>query len=74
MTPGGSALFLLVREMTTDKVLDRIADFHKRGRVIQSSLSNQDEERLREALSDGAAPAPAEDVTAENAAAPAPKL
>ena len=74
VTPGGSALFLLVREMTTDKVLDRIADFHKRGRVIQSSLSNQDEERLREALSDGAAPAPAEDVTAENAAAPAPKL
>lgn len=51
VSPGGSALFLLVREMTTDKVLDRIAGFHKRGRVIQSSLSNQDEERLRTALS-----------------------
>lgn len=59
--------------MTADKVLDRIADIHKRGRVIQSSLSKQDEERLREALSSGA-PTPAEDVTGENTAAPAPKL
>lgn len=73
VTPGGSALFLLVREMTADKVLDRIADIHKRGRVIQSSLSKQDEERLREALSNGA-PTTAEDMTVENAAAPAPKL
>lgn len=77
VTPGGSALFLLVREMTGDKVLDRIADFHKRGRVIQSSLSKQDEERLREALSGGNAPVPAaptEEVVAEAVVAPAPKL
>lgn len=59
VTPGGSAVFLLVREMTGDKVLDRIRDFHKRGRVIQTSLSNVDEDRLREALSDTAAPVPA---------------
>lgn len=52
VTPGGSAVFLLVREMTADKVLERIKDFHKRGRVIQTSLSNEDENRLREALSD----------------------
>lgn len=57
VTPGGSAVFLLVREMTADKVLDRIKDFHKRGRVIQSSLSNEDEARLREALSDANSPA-----------------
>lgn len=57
VTPGGSAVFLLVREMTADKVLDRIKDFHKRGRVIQTSLSNVDEERLREALSDANAQA-----------------
>lgn len=50
VTPGGSAVFLLIREMTGDKVLERIADFHKRGRVIQSSLSNEDEAKLREAL------------------------
>ncbi|MFV0294096.1 MAG: DUF1269 domain-containing protein [Paracoccus sp. (in: a-proteobacteria)] len=53
VVPGGSALFLLVHEMTRDKVLDRIADSHKNGRVIQSSLSKADEERLREALSNG---------------------
>lgn len=54
--PGGSAVFLLVREMTADKVLDRIADFHKHGRVIQTSLSKDDEERLREALAGTNAP------------------
>ena len=48
--PGGSAVFLLIREMTADKVLDRIAEFHKHGRVIQTSLSNEDEQRLRDAL------------------------
>ncbi len=52
VTPGGSAVFLLIREMTADKVLERIREFHKRGRIIQTSLSNADEERLREALSD----------------------
>ena len=72
VTPGGSALFLLVREMTADKVLDRIAGFHKKGRVIQSSLSKQDEERLREALS-GGAPAAADDVAAGDGATPAPQ-
>lgn len=56
VTPGGSAVFLLVREMTADKVLERVADFHKRGRVIQTSLSNEDEGRLREALSGTSAP------------------
>ena len=56
VTPGGSAVFLLIREMTADKVLDRIADFHKRGRVIQTSLSNEDEGRLREALTGEGAP------------------
>ncbi|WBU60017.1 DUF1269 domain-containing protein [Paracoccus albus] len=56
VTPGGSAVFLLIREMTADKVLDRISDFHKRGRVIQTSLSNEDEGRLREALAGEGAP------------------
>ncbi len=58
VTPGGSAVFLLVREMTADKVLGRIKDFHKHGRVIQTSLSNEDEARLREALSGEAVPPP----------------
>lgn len=65
LSPGGSAVFVLVRKMTADKVLDRLASFHSRGRVLQTSLSRQDEDRLRQALSggesaprDGDAPAP----------------
>ena len=61
VTPGGSAVFLLVREMTGDKVLDRISDFHSRGRVIQTSLSNEDEEKLREALAGTQSPLVPED-------------
>lgn len=51
LQPGGSAVFLLVRKMTGDKVLERIKEFHKRGRVLQTSLSHEDEQKLREALS-----------------------
>ncbi|SDD48112.1 Uncharacterized membrane protein [Paracoccus isoporae] len=54
--PGGSAVFLLIREMTADKVLDRISEFHRRGRVIQTSLTKDEEEKLREALSGTQAP------------------
>ncbi len=53
VTPGGSAVFVLLRKMTADKVLERIEAFHRRGRVIQTSLSNAAEEKLREALADG---------------------
>ena len=68
LQPGGSAVFLLVREMTADKVLDRIADFHRRGRVIQSSLSKEVEARLREALTGANAP-----LLPETAPNPAPQ-
>lgn len=44
--------------MTADKVLDRLQSFHHRGRVLQTSLSQQDEDRLRDALSGNAAPVP----------------
>lgn len=57
---GGSAVFILVRKITGDKVLERLEAFHKRGRVIQSSLSEADEARLREVLA-GGAPATAAD-------------
>lgn len=57
LAPGGSAVFILVRKMTPDKVLDRLQSFHLRGRVLQTSLSQQDEDRLRDALS-GKAEAP----------------
>jgi uncharacterized membrane protein len=51
---GGAALFVLVRRVTPDKVIPRISSYG--GRVIQSSLSTDAEERLQEALS-AAAPA-----------------
>jgi uncharacterized membrane protein len=53
LKPGGAALFVLVRKSTPDKVLPRISQFG--GDVIHSSLSEQAEETLREALREGAA-------------------
>ena len=58
LPPGGSAVFVLVRKMTADKVLDRLQSFHRRGRVLQTSLSRQDEDRLRDALSGGTSASP----------------
>lgn len=51
--PGGSAVFILVRKMTADKVLARLEGFHLKGRVLQSSLSDAEEEKLREAFAGG---------------------
>jgi uncharacterized membrane protein len=45
---GGAAVFVLVREATVDKVLPEISKFG--GHVIQSSLSNEQETALQEAL------------------------
>lgn len=44
---GGSALFVLVRRVTGDKVLAQLEAFRGTGRVIQTSLSDAQEERLR---------------------------
>jgi uncharacterized membrane protein len=46
---NGAALILLVRKVTPDKVIPRISEYG--GRVIQSSLSTEAEEKLQEALS-----------------------
>jgi len=48
LTPGTSALVLLVRKSTPDKLLPRIEHFG--GHVIQTSLSDEEEQRLRTAL------------------------
>ena len=45
---GGAAVFVLVREATADKVVPEVAKFG--GHVIQSSLSNEQEAALQEAL------------------------
>lgn len=49
-TPGSAAVFLLVRKMTADKVIDRLGAFHAKGRVLQTSLTRDDEASLRAAL------------------------
>jgi uncharacterized membrane protein len=63
--PGTSALFLMVREVTLDKVLDALRPLGPE--VLQTSLSAEQEQQLRDAFgtqapteADGAAPAPAE--------------
>jgi uncharacterized membrane protein len=48
MTPGSSALFVLVRKATPDKVLDEIKGTG--GKVLKTSLSHEDEDKLQTAL------------------------
>ncbi|MCD0483963.1 DUF1269 domain-containing protein [Streptacidiphilus sp. ASG 303] len=48
LQPGSAALFVLVRQATPDKVLPEIARFG--GEIIQTSLSAEAEEHLRETL------------------------
>ena len=47
-TPGTSALFVLVRKATPDKVLDGLKGF--KGKVLQTSLTKDKEEELRKVL------------------------
>jgi len=47
-TPGSSALFVLVRKVTPDKVLEALKDF--KGTVLKTSLTADREEKLREVL------------------------
>ncbi len=46
--PGHAALFLLVEKVTADKVLPELASFN--ATVLQTSLSNENEAKLREAF------------------------
>jgi uncharacterized membrane protein len=49
MKPGTSALFVLVRKATPDKVLDEVKG--SGGKVLKTSLSHDDEAKLQAALS-----------------------
>lgn len=66
MTPNSSALFLLVRRVTADKVVPEISKFG--GKVMRTSLSNEAEQRLQAALAQQtmAMPAPGTTDTAAN--------
>ena len=47
-TPGSSSLFVLVRKVTTDKVLDRLKGF--KGKILKTSLTADKEEALKKVL------------------------
>ncbi len=55
LKPGTSALFVLVRKATPDKVLEGLKQFTGKGRVFQTSLGKDDENALREVLEKPAA-------------------
>jgi uncharacterized membrane protein len=48
--PGSSALFVLVRKVTADKVLEGLKAFSGKGKVFQTSLNKDDEAALRASL------------------------
>jgi len=50
LKPGSSALFVLLRKATPDKVLEGLKPFVGKGKVFQTSLSKDDEKALREVL------------------------
>jgi uncharacterized membrane protein len=47
---GGAAVGVLIRKMTADKVLDRLAGLRAKGRVLQTSLSKEAEAKLKAQL------------------------
>ena len=47
---GSGAVFVLSRKFNLDKLLPRLERFGSRARVIRTSMSNEDEARLRDAL------------------------
>lgn len=67
LKPGSSALFVLVREVTADKVLAEVRQYG--GTVLQTSLSRENEARLREALASSQGAPPEAPATAPAAAA-----
>jgi uncharacterized membrane protein len=48
ITPGSSALFVLVRKVTPDKVLEALKSFE--GKVLKTSLTKDKEEELQQIL------------------------
>ena len=48
LDPGGAAVFMLVIKATADKALEELAPFG--GHVYQTSLSDEDEAKLKQAL------------------------
>jgi len=55
--PGCAAIFILVRKATEDKVLENLQQFKGKGKVIQTSLTKDDEAALRAFIEANPAPA-----------------
>jgi uncharacterized membrane protein len=49
ITPGSSAVFVLVQEAAVDKVVEELKPFH--GEIVHTSLSNEQEQLLKDAFS-----------------------
>lgn len=47
LKPGSAALFVLLRKATSDKLIDALGEFSGRAKVLQSSLSKDQEADLR---------------------------
>lgn len=50
---GGAAVFVLVRKVTGDKVLAALGEFRAKGKVVQTSLSADQEEKLKALIEGG---------------------
>jgi uncharacterized membrane protein len=48
--PNSSALFVVVRKVTGDKVLEGLKPFAGKGKVLKTSLAKDKEEELREVI------------------------
>ncbi len=70
MQPNSSAIFVLTRKVTADKVVPEIAKFG--GTVLQTSLPKETEEKLQAALNQGAGQQIAQAQEAAEAQAPTP--
>jgi uncharacterized membrane protein len=65
LTPGSSAIFVLVRKATVDKALPEVSKFG--GTILRTSLTKEAEDKLQAALNQGTAPGTAEPVGASTA-------
>ena len=70
MTPGSSAIFVLERHMTADKVIPALSPFG--GSVLRTSLPNDLEATLRQALAQGQVQPPEAGTTGSAAAVAEP--
>jgi uncharacterized membrane protein len=70
MQPNSSAIFVLVRKSTPDKVLPEVSKYG--GTVIKTSLPNDMEEKLQAALTAGYQPATAPESVPAPSATPTP--